>query len=470
MSEHLALGGFMLLKKIKKLSHLVGLGAVVFGVGAFSFVDAASVGASAVSAYAGDDQRKGRGKGGDQGKRDDRGNRGDRGDRGDRGRSSQRDSDRESRRQQQQSDQNSRWQQRRSDDESRRQQMRSDQNSRGQQRRSDDESRRQQQWSDRNSRQQQMRSVGGNRQPQQQIIIQRVRSRDNDRRRDVRRRGDDRRVVNVSPRPYWGQVFGGAPVYRVDDRRFAREQQRQIKAQIKAQRQYQRDQTRYARSQYPSYSSPAYQYDDNYYANQDYNGGSSWKAQILPLLIANIFGGGGFDQSGLSNQGYYSSAQNVNQYRYRNHQVGYAPNSYEPSYGGYGYDDQYSYDQPGFDSGSILSSLPIAEIIEQYTGENEFVSGLIGSFLTQGYDQGIVAGQNARQYGYTEAQYNNPYTYENGVCDPYSASVGDNRRYLSEGYEQGYRDALAGNSNYEDGNSTGSDLVGVLLNSVLSGV
>lgn len=252
-----------------------------------------------------------------------------------------------------------------------------------------------------------------------------------------------------------------------DNRRLIRDQQRFIKEQTKAQRRYQQDQRRAARTQYNRYPAPVYQYDNNYYANYpDYNGGSSWKSQILPVLIANIFGG----NSNSFYSGYpveRNSRTNVDPYSYQDRQPAYA---YEPSYNNYGYDDQYAYNQPGLDASSILGSLPIAEIIQQYTGENEFISGLIGSFLTQGYDQGIVAGQNARQYGYSEDQYNNPYTYQNGVCDPYSVSVGENRRYLSEGYEQGYRDALAGNESYDQGTSGNADLIGVLLNSVLSGV
>ncbi|MBK6724482.1 MAG: hypothetical protein IPG58_14805 [Acidobacteria bacterium] len=455
----------MLLRRITKISQLLALTAIIFGVGAFYQTNGAS---------AFDDDKKGKkqDRRGDQGKRGGQDKREDRGDRGNRGRDPQRDSDRESRRQQEQSDRNSRNQQRQSDQNSRRQQESSDWNSQRQQWESDRRSRQQQAESDRRSRQQDNwgngRSGGGRR------IIE-----DNDRDRNDRRRNDDRRVVYGNPRGYLGPPWNQRPQFRVDNRRFIQDQQRFLKEQSKAQRRYQQDQQRMARNTYGSYSAPVYGYDNNYYANQsDYDRGTSWRGQILPMLIANIFGGGSNSYNTGFPQDRYART-NVDPYAYQYRQPAYAPAytygpTYDNSYNNYGYDDPYSYNQQGFDTGSVLSSLPIAEIISQYTGENEFVSGLIGTFLSQGYDQGLMAGQNARQYGYTDEQYNDPYTYQNGAFDPYSVSMGENRRYLSEGYEQGYRDgysdAQASNQYYDQANAGSSDLIGVLLNNVLSGV
>lgn len=453
----------MLLRKITKISHLLALMAIIFGVGAL-YQARATVAGNSMAAFDDDDDQRGK----KQDKRGDHGQRGGqdkRGDHGDRGRSAQRDSDRESRRQQEQSDRNSRQQQRQSDQNSRRQQESSDRNSQRQQWESDRRSRQQQAESDMRSRRQQYESDRGRR------------GRDDDRDRNDQRRNDDRRVVYAAPGAFIYQNRNVRPPFGVDNRRLIREQQKFFKEQTKAQRRYRQDQHRYARNQYGGYSAPLYRYDDNYYTNQSYNGGgSSWKAQILPMLIANIFGGG-VDTFNMGNgfpvQGY--ARTNVNQYGYQDRQPAYSYGpSYDNSYNNYGYDDPYAYSQQGFNTGSVLSSLPIAEIIAQSTGENEFISGLIGSFLSQGYDQGLIAGQDARQYGYTEAQYNDPYTYENGACNPYSVSLGENRRYLSEGYEQGYRDgyrdAQASNEYYDQGNVGGSDLIGVLLNNVLSGV
>ncbi len=462
----------MLLKRITKISQVLALMAMVFGVGAFYQTNGAVGGSSAV-AFDDDDDKRGKkqDKRGDKGKRGGQDKRDDRGDRGDRGRSSKRDSDRESTRQQEQSGRNSRQQQRQSDQNSRRQQESSDRNSQRQQWESDRSSRQQQVESDRRSRQQDNwgngRSGGGRR------VIE-----DINRDRYDRRRYDGR--VYAAPGAFIYQNRNIRPPYGVDNRRLIREQQKFFKEQTKAQRQYQKDQQRYARNTYGSYSAPVYGYDNNYYADQSgYDRGSSWKGQILPMLIANMFGGGSDTYNTGFPQDRYART-NLDPYNYQYRQPAYAREyNYGPSYdssynNNYGYNDPYAYNQQGFDTGGVLSSLPIAEIIAQYTGENEFVSGLIGTFLSQGYDQGLIAGQDAREYGYTEAQYNDPYTYQNGAYDPYSVSIGENRRYLSEGYEQGYRDgmrdAYAGNQNYDQGNSGGSDLIGVLLNSVLSGV
>ncbi|MEQ1643543.1 MAG: hypothetical protein ABL959_08895 [Pyrinomonadaceae bacterium] len=453
----------MLLKKITKISQVLALMAMVFGVGAFY----QTIGAVAAGSALDDDKRgKKQDKRGEQGKRGGQDKRDDRGERGNRGRDPQRDSDRESRRQQEQSGRNSRYQQRQSDQNSRRQQEWSDRNSRQQQWESDRRSRQQQYESDQRSRKQDNwdngRSGGGRR------VIE-----DNSRNRNDRRRSDDRRVIYAAPGSFIYQNRNVRPPFGADNRRLIREQQKFFKEQTKAQRRYQRDQYRYAPNQYGGYSAPVYRYENDYYPNQSYyDGGSSWKSQILPMLIANVFGGGvdSFN-GGYPVQSYRRT--NVDPYQYSQPAYTYSP-TYDNTYSSYGYDDPYSYNQQGYNTGSVLSSLPIGEIVSHYTGENEFVSGLIGSLLSQGYDQGLMAGQNARQYGYTEAQYNDPYTYQNGACDPYSVSVGENRRYLSEGYEQGYRDgystAVADNENYDQGNSGSSDLIGVLLNNVLSGV
>lgn len=466
----------MLLKKITKISQVLALMAMVFGTGAFYQTNGAVAGSSA-AAFDDDDDKRGKkqDKRGDQGKRGGQDKRDDRGDRGNRGRDSQRDSDREARRQQEQSDRNSRQQQRQSDHNSRRQQESSDRDSQRQQWESDRNSRRQQADSDRRSRQQNNwgdgRSGGGRR------VIE------DNRYRNDRRRNDDRRAVDAAPGVFFAQTWNVVPQYRIDNRRAIRDQQKFFKEQLKAQRRYQRDQQRYSAYQYRNYPAPVYRYDNNYYSNQsDYNRGTSWRGQILPMLIANIFGGGSNSYNTGFPQDRYART-NVDPYEYQYRQPTYAPAytygpTYDNSYNNYGYSDPYSYNPQGFDTGSVLSSLPIAEIISQYTGQNEFVSGLIGTFLSQGYDQGLMAGQNARQYGYTEAQYNDPYTNQNGAYDPYSVSLGENRRYLSEGYEQGYRDgydqgqrdAVYGGENYDQTNAGGSDLIGVLLNSVLSNV
>lgn len=339
-----------------------------------------------------------------------------------------------------------------------------------------------------------------------------------------RRHRDDRRPVYVLPQNYnWNNVWNRS---NGDDRHFAKEQRKFLKEQLKYQRKFQRDQQRlnnsgqygynpflgsreYGRTYYYSqpitryyppysgngnynlgseyYNSGSGYYNDPVYSGNNYDAGyygygqgSSFKEQIIRTLISSVLGGlggRGFDLGGLVQPQGYSNV------------VPYDYNGYDPSYGYYTpsyvsgrpyygpapndqYYDQAPYDRPGLSGigGSILGALPIAEIVQQYTGDNPFVSQLVGSFLSQGYDQGFLAGQHAREYGYDDAMYNDPYAYQNGAYDPYSASLGENRRYLSEGYELGYRDALNGNAMYDEQTVGGGDLVGVLLNNVLSGI
>lgn len=199
-------------------------------------------------------------------------------------------------------------------------------------------------------------------------------------------------------------------------------------------------------------------------------------------MIGNVIGGnlGGGDNSNLLSQ--YAQVYNsvpFNRSNYGNRYVSvpqygqyYAePNYYydnnEPVYG-YGSPYNYAYDQDSFGGGNdILGSLPIAELIQQFTGGNDFVSSLIGGFLTQGYDQGFLAGQYARRNGLDEDDYYDPYVYEDGMYDPYSVTLGQNRQLLSEGYDLGYQDALSGQSDYDPIDDGNVDLVSLLLNNVL---
>lgn len=392
--------------------------------------------------------------------------------RGDKGRKSQRDNDREGRSGQRRSDDNSRRQQRESDRNSRRQQEISDRNSRRQQQWSDRNSRRQQEASDRNSRRQQQQWEQARR--QQWENARRASRRDDDdddRRGNSRQRGrSDRRVIYVSPqRDVWSQVLNRRNDFARDQQRYAREQRKYQKEQQKAARRYDRDQRRYYNNQvynqnYYGGSQPVYQYNNGYDG-----GGSDWKGLILRNIISNVLGGGGgFDLGSIIPSQRYTQAA---PYNYGYSQPSYQ--AYSPAPVNYDYYDQGYYGQPDSNSlsgGDLLGSLPIAEIIQQYTGDNEFISSIVGGLLSQGYDQGYLAGQTARQYDYDDASYNDPYAYSDGSCDLHSATLADNRRYLSQGYELGYQDALNGQAGYNPQTEGNVDLVGALLNNVLSGI
>ncbi len=138
----------------------------------------------------------------------------------------------------------------------------------------------------------------------------------------------------------------------------------------------------------------------------------------------------------------------------------------DPFYSGYDYDDQGNgYSDP---YASYASDLPVGDLVHQIAG-NSFLSELLGSFLQQGYDQGYIDAQYARDYG--DVNYYDPYASNATSYDTYSLNVAENRRIFSEGYEAGYRDAMSSPSDgaypYEDSQP---DLIGLLIGNVLSSV
>lgn len=290
----------------------------------------------------------------------------------------------------------------------------------------------------------------------------------NDRGRELR---DDRRVIYQQRQPgLWAGFPNPRPVqnyerqrqraYWRENRKEAREfwkdeRKREKQAQKfwrrvdhdrdKQDRRYWRDQRR----AYNDYREPAYSYNTNYYPEYR-NGGRG--GQIIQV-ITGILGGGSpvyFDNT--PQYSYYQRpAYNVYQPRYVNY------SQYDP----YQYDnDQYGYDNGYENNGSsLLGLLP-----------DEFSSGLIGqllsNFLGSAYGRGYDDALFAQDYGYDQ-----PYattSYANYI--PAVVSNDQARQIFNEGYELGYRDAIASNeSNYGQGiGGTGLDLVNLFLNNSLS--
>ncbi len=381
--------------------------------------------------------------------------------------------DRGSERQQERGDRNAERQQKQSDRESRSSQRHSDWNSQMQQRRSDSESRRQQRSSERKS--DRVREIWNGEIPRGRPVWngRDPRRGDDDDRRDRGRDRRDNRVNRDAAPPVWS-IFGGErPVFNYG-RDVGGPERRLYKDERKAQRRYEKEQRRYVRNYDRSLGGDFYANNNNYNSNENsyysndnsYENGADWQQQLLRVVIANVIGNrlGGEQYSGFT----------PNAPVYQN----------QPSYGGgyravpqyaADYGDSYQY-QPGYDngggllSGDLLDSLPIAELVDQLTGGGGFASELLGNLLTQGYDQGFLAGQSARQNGYGDEYYQDPYVYQGGVHDSYSASVGENRRCLSQGYEIGYQDALNGQSGYDPQSRGNADLVSLLLGTVLSGI
>lgn len=150
---------------------------------------------------------------------------------------------------------------------------------------------------------------------------------------------------------------------------------------------------------------------------------------------------------------------------------GYA--NYYPTYSSYGndygyYNDGYGYyeDPYGYGGGGGLG-----DIIGQLTG-NSFLGELLSGFLVQGYDQGYLMGQVARDGGYgDEDYYYDPYAVNTSYYDSYSLNIAESRRIFSEGYEAGYRDAMmAREDEYMPYYDSQPDLISLLAGNLLSSI
>jgi hypothetical protein len=213
------------------------------------------------------------------------------------------------------------------------------------------------------------------------------------------------------------------------------------------------------------YSSPNYGYDYSYsqpYYPPSYNSG------YYPASYSS---------------GYYPDYQYYPVYQYPAYTgtVTYY-NFYDPydySYSSYGYSDpnytDYYADNiglPGYYADDI--GLPYLSGSSSLGG---FVSRLFSELMAVGYNQGYQDALYTRTHSRrTSYLYEDPYdpyvlVQENVVEDvgynPYSC-IAANRRYVSEGYELGYRDALYGTTDYDPYYEGGNiDLVSALISATL---
>jgi len=173
--------------------------------------------------------------------------------------------------------------------------------------------------------------------------------------------------------------------------------------------------------------------------------------------------------------GYYDD---YNSYYQPNYVSNYGYGSYQPTYYTFGYPPTYTYYEPatyygynqyadyGIPYDAFSGSLPYNDVVEIYSGG--LAGELIQRALGMGYYQGLLEGQQARRRGWGDRYFYDPYVYDQAMYDPYSTSIGDSRRYFSEGYEMGYRDALRGRDEFGLSRGGDVDLVSLLLGSVLS--
>lgn len=224
----------------------------------------------------------------------------------------------------------------------------------------------------------------------------------------------------------------------------------------------------------PQYQrSPLYTYDPYYSAYQQpyiADQGFSGKDVLRQVIFAVLTGVADKYIGGNNDYGVFPAAS-YQSYAAQRYFGGYQPVSYayrdfgsSPYVGGYA--DPYNYN-------STMGNgyMPVYEVAELTNG-GDFFGKMLREMLAVGYTQGYNDGLAARAASRRDAYYNDPYVYDYGneeIFDPYSASLGSNRRCLSQGYDLGYQDALA-NDRYAGGvlQNGDLDLVSVLLSSLSS--
>ena len=206
---------------------------------------------------------------------------------------------------------------------------------------------------------------------------------------------------------------------------------------------------------YYGYSSPYYGYN---------NGGFDWKSMLVRTLIGFVLGNGDNDYYG---QGPYAP--------YYANAPAYSGYGYSPSYGGYyptSYSMRTSYVQPVYDYSGydvpLVNTMPMQDLFGPSYGG--YSSGTLREVLAQGYEQGYQAGWYARENQLRDHYLANGYRAEDDYYDPYSYSIGENRRCFSEGYAIGYQDALNGRNETISQYTGGTDLLSLLLSNVIGTV
>jgi len=259
------------------------------------------------------------------------------------------------------------------------------------------------------------------------------------------RRGDNRQVYQVPQT--WTQWFPGSDQdYRNHGQRVSAERHRRnderkrYKEVRKEQKRYDREQRRYSDGHYNYNNGNVY--NDNVYQPRR----SGIKQQLLQTVIGGLLGGGrlGGLERLIPNRGNagqyqpnYTYSPRYAQPQYQGQQY-YSP-GYSPMFSDAYNDNRYSRSN-GSGIGRILQALPLAAIIQQYTGGNNFLSSIVSN---------SVLGSDS---GFGDMGYNN---------------VG----YSDVGYNDiEYNDPNFGGDIYDQRSNGTADLISVLLSNVLSGV
>lgn len=213
---------------------------------------------------------------------------------------------------------------------------------------------------------------------------------------------------------------------------------------------------------------------------RDYLLRTQWSDNTLRNVISNALGG---------NSDNYYHTYYTPQYDNYNYSAQYDPSTYDNGGYSYGYTQypsyyatpyaveyqtfgyqpyDYSYANSPYDNGEYpyyadyTNDFPIAYVTGS-NGGGGFLSRIFSQLLAVGYDNGYQEGLYARSNGYGDQYYSDPYGYQDTGYDPYSYSVGENRRCLSKGYQLGYQDAMDRNNQYDRFGSGNIDLVSLLI-------
>ena len=289
----------------------------------------------------------------------------------------------------------------------------------------------------------------------------------NDRERQRQRQGgDDRSVVERKASPSWSNAWPNNYGYQRSNEAHARNAER------KALKDRARTSDRYYDSR--DYRQYGYNYDQRD-ASRD-----SILRSVISRVLASDSGAYNYVPQydgynyGIPYQPVYYGGGYYDQYPQYQSYSGTSPYYYDSQPYGYAYSQNYG--DPYYSNG-YTSNPGIFNLSNSFSGGG-FIGRLFSKLLALGYNQGYNDAQYARSNGYGDQYYQDPYvyqdsygyqddSYQNAGYDRYSC-LAENRRYMSEGYELGYRDALNSRNQYDGYNNSGSgDLVSLLLGNIL---
>lgn len=197
-----------------------------------------------------------------------------------------------------------------------------------------------------------------------------------------------------------------------------------------------------------------------------------WRENFLRSIVSNVrYVNNGYDNY-YSYQPTYIST-NYDPVYYDNGYYGYPNFASSYYYGGAGYYPAYASDYDLHSEAYYYDAFPY-DVFADSSYDNSYSRSLFSQLIAYGYDQGYLEGLAARRAGYGTRYFDDPYVYEptyysTATYDPYSYSLGENRRCLSNGYQLGYMDALHGGNDYDVYEYGNTDLVSAFV-SVLSTV